>query len=67
MDIQRTSSPEDVVDLINFDCNNKENPSNISCTEHWFYWYKEEGTRQDGDWRKDASVRFACTGTRTSK
>ena len=65
MDLQRTISPEDVVDLINFDCNNEENPSNISCTHPWFYWYKEKGSQQDGDWKEDTSARFVCTGIRT--
>ena len=66
MGIQQASSPENVVDLINFDCNNEGNPSNTGCTKPWFYWYKEEGGQQDGDWKEDASARFVCTGSRTS-
>ena len=62
----RTSSPENVFDLINLDCINEENPSNTTCTESWYYWYQEEGTGKPGDWKVDASAKFVCKGIRTS-
>ena len=59
---------EEVVDWINLDCNNEDDPSDISCTGKWFYWHKEEEkndgkwTTQGGEWRVDASIRFICRG-----
>ena len=61
------NNPEEVVDWINLDCNNEDDPSDMSCIGKWFYWHKEEGnggqwTTQGGDWRVDASIRFVCRG-----
>ena len=56
------AKPEEKVDLINFDCNNEDNPSNIGCTGQWFYWNKED-TLQGGEWRVDSSVKLLCRGT----
>ena len=34
----------------------------IVCAKQWYYWYKEEGTNQDGDWKEDTQATFICKG-----
>ena len=59
----KTETTENKVDLINFDCVNEDSPSNIGCTGKWFYFHKEDGTLQGGEWRLDESVKLSCKGT----
>ena len=59
--------PEEKVDFINMNCQNVDNPSNIACAGHWFYWHLEGGTLQGGEWRLDTSLKLVCRGMRLYK
>ena len=48
-------------------CQNVDNPSNIACAGHWFYWHLEGGTLQGGEWRLDTSLKLVCRGMRLYK